>query len=102
MPTDNAGNELAEGDVVLLAGTIRRIEASDVLVVLGSAGTLAVRATPGDLLDVSKVVTTDGARVIPATAVQLSGDGWSGALAGSGVTNLQELTDWLDANLTPP
>jgi hypothetical protein len=36
-----------------------------------------------------------------ATAVTLSADEWSGALAGSGITNVKGLADWLDANLTP-
>lgn len=35
------------------------------------------------------------------TGVSLN-DGWGGALAGSGIRNVQELADWLDANLTPP
>jgi hypothetical protein len=33
------------------------------------------------------------------TAVTITDPGWSGLLAGSGVTTLQELADFLDANL---
>lgn len=35
-------------------------------------------------------------------AIEIDTSEMGGALAGSGITNLQELIDWLDANLTPP
>lgn len=37
----------------------------------------------------------------PATEVGLDDSAWSGSLAGSGIRNVQELADWIDANLAP-
>lgn len=104
MATDQTGRTIATNEVYLVAGRVRRIEAADLLIVLGNGGTLAVRVDPADLVRVDDVVTVDGSRLLPATAVTISPADWGGALVGSGITNLQELADWLDANLTitPP
>lgn len=102
MATDQTGRTIATNEVYLVAGRVRRIESADLLIVLGNGGTLAVRVDPADLVRVNNLVTTDGSRTLPATAVSISSSDWAGALAGSGITNLQELADWLDAHLTPP
>lgn len=104
MATDQTGRTIATNEVYLVAGRVRRIESTDLLIVLGNGGTLAVRVDPADLVRVDNIVTTDGSRTLPATAVSISSADWAGALLGSGITNLQELADWLDANLTitPP
>ena len=36
-----------------------------------------------------------------AADIALTSDDWAGSLAGSGITNVQELANWIDANLAP-
>lgn len=36
---------------------------------------------------------------MPATGVTIDGSGFVGSLMGSGITTVQELANWLDANL---
>jgi hypothetical protein len=46
--------------------------------------------------------TAESARVIldiSGANTPLNSAGWSGSLSGSGITNVQELADWIDANV---
>jgi hypothetical protein len=68
MATDQTGRTVAADEVYLLAGRVRRIEASDLVVVLGNGNTAAHRAKASDLVRVDDVVVTNGSR--PFTSPQ--------------------------------
>lgn len=68
-------------DLEALAGTVESVEAD-----LESAS---------DALDAKAPLNHSH----PATSVAIANNDWRGLLMGSGVTTLQELADWLDANL---
>lgn len=76
MATDQTGRTVATDEVYLLAGRVRRIEASDLVVVVGNGNTAAHRAKAADLVRVDDVVVTNGSR--PFTAPQ-SGTYWPSA-----------------------
>ena len=50
-------------------------------------------------LDPDGKVPTEQLPELPGSSITIDTSGAVGALMGSGVTNLQELADWLDANL---
>jgi len=69
MVVDRNGHTAATGDVYLVAGTLRRIEGStDLLLVLGSAGGLAIRVKPGDVCLVDDALAGGGGGGAPTTA----------------------------------
>lgn len=78
-------------------------EARRALQVTAAGEDLLQAAAPSDQrtrLGLGDAATANQSTIVDA-AVALSGVGWSGSLSGSGVATLQELADWIDANLSP-
>ena len=48
------------------------------------------------------IQAADAVHTHDGLSVSLDSTNWTNALSGSGITNVQELADWLDANLPPP
>jgi len=83
------GTSAIAGDVVLLAGKVRRIETGDVVAVIGSGAQDAVRVEDGDTLKVDKILLSNAAETVAKLwtfTVGVATDDISERTADAGVT----------------
>lgn len=68
--------------------------------VVPAAGVIDFLTDPSSAnLEAALTDKTGTGAVVLDSALAIDGRAWSGRLAGSGITNAQQLADWIDANL---